>query len=764
MSTLLDFEDLAPGTEVTAQYGSRGVVFDNHVIVTDPAAHSGAHVLMTINPAQEVFEPLTLGMTFTSSQARVKFFAASLNVALNGTLIAFDAANNVVAQDGPKLVAADVFTTMFEVIDLGAVPHIARAELHLETGVYFSIDDLEFDGEAPPPPPPEPVVEITSPLNGAELDVSSIDILGTVTGAGLLSIVKLTMEYGQPPESTAPPFTSDLSLTGTGNTRQFSLPDFSIVPLGPVTITVTATNSGGLTGTGSVTFNNLPVPIRDRFGAEGGAASFGTFGFGLFMDGCKIAVYELGAISVDEAAVTRTIRGEIFTKWLSLRGPFEPDGIGCPLEEERDGPGGSRAQSFQKGRIYSHSTLGTFFVPAVFVNAIDIRGGEAMTGIPIMDPTSSSGVMETWLFQRFMRPDRPNDEPSTLEIRGTPPVLWMERQGGDLTYHDVKFSATLWESFLCDGPLGPCTVDPPAPTPEPISDAGGKFCLSTRYPLGAMEWSPILGHYISTPLFGLVRDSKLAGEDNPFSHEEILSCDNIIPGTLGIGCPSDWNVSVLPIGPQRGIAPYTSILAENTYVELEYEWREYYPAMLFFDDPYGPEIGDLIFAAGRWIIDCGLHGINEPYRSELHPVFMFAKMKMAHFEGHLATRADVWVNGWYPGDPIEFDIFPPPRPSPDAILVLSKPVDAEAGVDVNVEFNLTSAPDSLGKFNLAPSAVNHVHVKFTASLRECEVEEGDPFTDPVPPAGYLINRTGEMFIEGGRGYRGKWFLFWSTQG
>ena len=721
MLTVLDFEDLAPGTIVTAQYGQRGVVFQNHFLGTDPAAHSGTRVLRTVSPAQEVFDPIPLVMTFTSSQSRVKLFAASSNIALNGTLAAFDAADNVVAQDGPKLVVANVFTTMFEVIDPGATPSITRAELRLENGIYFAIDDLEFEGEPAAQPPTPPVVEITAPVNGAELDVSTINIAGTVTGEGLLAFVKLTVAYGQPPESTAPPFTADLALIGVGTTRQFSLPGFTGVPLGPIVLTVTAENSGALTGTGSVTFTNLPVAIRNRFTAEGGTASLGAFRFGLFADGCKIAVYELAAISVDGAGVTRIIRGEIFAKWLSLRGPFDSDGIGCPLGEARDGPGGSRAQDFQKGRIYSHPTIGTFSVPAVFVDAIDKRGGEEATGIPIAEPTSSSGPMQTWLFQRFVRPNRPDLQPSTLEIRGTPPMLSIERQGGDLSY-PAEFSATLWESFPCNGTLGPCSVDPTPGTPEPIADAGNLFCQGTTYPWGPPEWAPILGDHISTPVFGVAVGSHMASVDNPFTHE--TQYDHDCP--LQVDCPSDWNVAILPIGPQRGIAPFTSILAENTYVELEYE--QYYAqyAHVFMDWPL---VGDLFFAAGRWIIDCG----HTPYRTELHPIFMFAKMKAEQFQGHLATRADIWVNGWYPGDPIEFDIFPPPRPSPDSTLTLNKPVDADAAFNVNVEFHFApvSAPD-------------HVHVKFTASPRNVEVTDA-----------------GEMLFESGRGYRGQWFVGWS---
>src|SRR3982074_598760 len=117
MATLVDFEDLAPGSMVAAHYGPRGVLFQNNFLGTDPAAHSGTHVLRTVSPAAEVFQPIPLVMTFTSRQSRVKLFAGSSNIALNGTLTAFDAANNVVVRDGPKLVAANVCSTMFEVID-----------------------------------------------------------------------------------------------------------------------------------------------------------------------------------------------------------------------------------------------------------------------------------------------------------------------------------------------------------------------------------------------------------------------------------------------------------------------------------------------------------------------------------------------------------------------------------------------------------------------------------------------------------------------
>jgi hypothetical protein len=721
--TTIDFEDLAPGTTVTSQYGSRGVVFQQAFLDAEPPAPvPGNHFLRSANPSAEIFTPIPLPMTFTSAQGRVRFVARNNGVAANGTFLAFDAANNVVAQDGPKSVAADAFTTLFQVTDPDTTPSIVRAELRIENSAHFAIDNLEFQGLAPTEPPPAPVVQITTPQNGAELDVSTIDIAGTVTGEGVVSPVKLTLVYRQPPESTAPPFGSDLVLTGTGTTRQFSLRGFTGVPLGPITITVTAENFGGLQGTRSITFTNLPTAVRNRFTAEGGAATFGAFRFGVRPAGCTMAVYEQGAIALDGGGATRLIRGQVLTKWLALRGNANETGFfGCPLGDEREATEGSRAQDFQRGRIYSHPTVGTFSVPTVFTDAIDKRGGEEAIGVPIAEPTSSSGVSQTWLFQRFTRPSHSTLVPSTIEIRGAPPTptLWIERQPSNLR---VPTTGTIYEEFPCSDLQGPCTVEPPPAPGEPIRDAGNKFCEGTTYPFGPPEWVPILGHHISTPLFGVAVNSHLAGEDNPLTHEYIYEIDC----PLKVDCPSDWNVAVHPVGPPRGIAPHQSYVAENTYVELEYE--QYYAQVphIFFD---WPQIGELIFAAGRFIIDCG----HTPYRTELHPIFMFSKMKSEKFQGHLATRADIWVNGWYPGDLIEFDIFPPPRPSPDARLTVSKPVDADASFNVNVEFDM-----------LPGGNPNHARVRFTAEERKVDVTDA-----------------GEMIWQTRRGYMGQWFLFWT---
>ncbi len=154
--TILDFEDIAAGTSITTQYSQRGVLFVAGFLGTDPAAPSGTQVLRNASLRDKTFDQMPMVMTFTSlAQSRVKLSAMSTDVASEGTLIAFDAAGEVVAQDGPKPVAANGFTTTFEVTDPDTTPSIARAELHLENGrggrgegsrrIHFAIDDLEFE-------------------------------------------------------------------------------------------------------------------------------------------------------------------------------------------------------------------------------------------------------------------------------------------------------------------------------------------------------------------------------------------------------------------------------------------------------------------------------------------------------------------------------------------------------------------------------------------------------------------------------------------
>src|SRR5262245_5009465 len=148
--TLLTFDELPAGTNVTNQFGTRGVVFQGGFIGTDFGARSGTRALRSVAPNAEVFNPIPIVMFFTSPQARVSLFAFSPVEPRNGTLQAFDANGGLVDQDA-KQVAANAFTSKFEV--KSNQPRITRVVFQLENAAHYAIDDLEFDGTAAQPPP-----------------------------------------------------------------------------------------------------------------------------------------------------------------------------------------------------------------------------------------------------------------------------------------------------------------------------------------------------------------------------------------------------------------------------------------------------------------------------------------------------------------------------------------------------------------------------------------------------------------------------------
>lgn len=781
--TVLDFEDILAPATIRTEFSSRGVLFNfaflskASLFSGNTVARSGTQVMRVSNPSDGDFSVSPMIITFTSPQSRVRMFAGTEVRPVTGTLQAFDSTGALIGQDGPKTVAADVFTTPFEVA-IGQAS-ITRVELLYEDAAFEAIDDLEFEGDPPPPPPPTPpVVTITFPVNGADLDTSRIDIIGTVAGEGLLSPVKLIIDERRPPGSTQPQFSSLVELTGAGNTRQFTVPNFGTLALGPITFTVEAENIGGLKGTGSVSIFNLPAPIRDRFDKEGGATVMGEFNFGFPSSGCRIAVYQTGAISVDGNGNTFLIRREMLDKLRTIGRYLQENFLTslpfgeCPLSEERE-VFGARVQDFEGVRIYSHPATGAVFVPAVFTDAIDKRDDVLPLGIPLSDPTSSTGIAQTWLFQQFFRPDNPTLLPSTLEIRGTPPRLWMERQGGDWIVSQLepsaadrarnKSAATLWESFPCDDLLGPCAVENEPPFPPPNTpDIGELFCNGVTYiptlegaphPLEPVlipaEWVPVRGDHVATPVFGAVKSAHMVDIDNGLTHETHNGNCPAPEFFLGdLTCASDYEFSVRPIGPQGDTSPLPSLFGKSNTDRIKTEYE-----VAFASAAHGflgaPTTGDLVHMTGRWIVDCG----HSTYKTELHPIFSFARMKTVVsetnaftgleddlFGGKPATRIAIWVNGWYPGgegNAIEFDVFPPPRPSPDAVLHVVKPVDFgpggyRAAEDVNLEFSIEP-----------PGAASHVHLRFTAPFRANTITEA-----------------GEMKFESGRQYWGIWYLFW----
>jgi hypothetical protein len=715
-----NFEDLAVGTEVNAQYGSRGVLFRGAYLDSDPHAHSGSHVLRSIPPTAEVFSIIPLVMDFPSPQAHVAFFAGNFPGGGSGTLRVFNSAGQVIGQDGPKPVDSNSFNTFFEVRLTSTT--IVRAEYQVEGAALESIDDLVVDGGTIVVVNTPPKVTITNPTEGAVVPPGgTVNIQGTVVGDSLLPNMTLRVVIGLPNDSTAPPSNNVVTLSGTGTQRTFSL-NYGVIA-GIYTVTAIGTNTSNLQGTATVHFSSLPDAIQTRYQSSGGAAVFGNLRFGTSETGCIVAVYDKGLI----AAVgnqTFIAQGAIFQKWLATREVGSTmSKLGCPTAEQRDAIAGAKAQDFKHGRIYVTANTAAY-VPAVFRDAIETLGGEGTTGIATSDPTSSSGAMQTWLFQRFPRLDHPSVEPSTLEIRGTPPVLYVERVGDGLEDLDKGgltlfwTTATIYRTFPCTGQLGPCTVKKPGWSPT-IMD-GSRYC-DGRYPVTTLtEWHRMnTTEYEANNIGGWVKSSQLACLDNPLTHD--------FPTTNGSGrCsvtdvfPSDWQVYVQPMN------PYGDILTFDQST-LEVEFEAYY-AQYFFVGWGWPLRGDLIFVNGRWIMDCG----HSPYKTEIHPPFLMSNMRtQKRKDGTLETIADMWITGYYPGDPVDVDLWPPPRPTPDAFLTLTKPLDSDAALGLNVAVS---------------TSFTGGRARFTASRREVDVDH-----------------SGKMNWEAGRGYEGEWEVYWSLR-
>ncbi len=153
-----------------------------------------------------------------------------------------------------------------------------------------------------------------------------------------------------------------------------------------------------------------------------------------------------------------------------------------------------------------------------------------------------------------------------------------------------------------------------------------------------------------------------------------------------------------------------------------------YYARHFFVALGWPIRGDLIYVNGRWIMDCG----HSPYKTEIHPPFLMSNMRtQKQADGTPATVADIWITGYYPGDPIDLDLWPPPRPTPNAFLTVIRPTDADAALGVNLKLT---------------SSYAGAHVQFTAQHQE------------VP-----VDGSGKMNWATLRGYEGEWLVYWSVQ-
>lgn len=743
--TRITFEEVPSRTELTHQYGAKGVHFDRSTTYDTSLAHSPKNALFSVPPNAEVFSfPGPLVITFDTAQADVRMFAGTTGTqAVTATLTAFDAAGHAIAHDGPRSLPGNEISTLMEV--KLAQPAIRRVELFYGPDGNETIDDLEFSGvpvtDVPKTPPD---VKISSPSASQPVDTPTFTVQGTVVGKAVDTQAVVRVHIPRPAgSSTTADFSYPVTLTHTaGDTYRFS--QVVNLGIGPQTITVDAQNTGGLHGIATVIVDALPTEIRRRFNSDGGTNTFGAFLFGSvnrFAD-CAYAVYAKGAVASTNT-VTAGVHGPIYQKWTSLQDPGHFPNLGCPHGEERTVSGNGKAQDFVGGRIYATGT-GAFFVPPVLTSAIDVLGGEAGVGLPIADPTSDSRpVFVTWLFQRFQRTGFAL--PSTLEIRGNPARLFVERQAGDgsLFANLIRPSnATIVQSFPCTTTAGPCTVS--APPDEPLFGGTAQFCNNKQFDWKQQlsgfgggkpdppEWVAIHGDYVQTPIWGVLFDVHLAKGDNPFTHRNHFdpcptpTLEALINETI---CPSDWDLKIRPL------PGYRSLQAEGRdAVQIEFERVDFQAQLVKYGDPTP---GDLIFASGRYNVDCG-HGPK--FKTEMHPPSVYVAVRSTVFNGHQATEADIWVNRFFAGgtaaaDAVEFDIMPPPRPNPQAVLGASLPGNQTGLVQVTIT-------------PIAP--FGPVHVKATAT----------PGKPEVTKYGEMKPRTDNAAF----GYDGRIHVYWSCAG
>jgi hypothetical protein len=727
--TSINFDGVPVNRAADFLFAAQGVTFAPNVFIgtnlnnaTAPAPHSGtqlAHLVLG-----EFAGAVPISFDFSNGQTHVAFYGCSSTPRTTGVAKAFDQSRNVVAQVGPLALSDRVCQTLFDL--RSSTPNIVHVEFNVLSGTApaydLAVDDLSFEGGQPPPSVPTdvPVITITVPTGGVSVDTKSLTVTGTVTGNGLLPSLLLTTVG-----TSAADFSVQLSGAGTARTFSQTVP----IPLGNVTIIAKEENTGGKQGTATVTLLNLPSSLRDPSGSRGSlqrAIDLSPF--------CRIAIYPSSAIASVGAKVF-AIESQVFAKWSSWERATShsvPGGL-CPTENAHAVESATSRQNFVGGRIYFGVSASPFYVPKVFADAIDVLGGEGSVGVPLSDPQSAP-LAHVYLFQRYSR--AVGGLPTTLEIKGLSPKLWVERQGGDLTilnhaHQSLAFRTATWaEQFKCTAIYGPCDVAP-ATSGAPISNSGSSFCHGTSFPNGVDEWVPVLTNTTPTLLEGWVSESRHAGQDWSGSHEFPQS-DPAFSGW------ADWNVMVHPLHPFRNLATET-----EDSVEVEFEWR---PAAYFFTLvlPSGPYVqgppypGDLYITAGRWIIDCG-H--NPPASAEIHPPFATATVRTVGSLDNPFTSAGIWVNGYYRGGaPIEFLLFPPPHPAPNAVLNISRTTATNASYDVNVI-------DMFDPGFTDDDGNSYVRVRFTASARLEDVAGGFP-------------SGGLMKFKSGREYIGFWTVGW----
>jgi hypothetical protein len=771
--TVIDFEALPDGSATTdkqaifADYSRLGVTFPDSPTIVTPAkgTHSGSRALQQRQELNTEFNTAPLVMQFAPAQKRVKLYVGlQFASSAQATLKAFNSAGALLTPVNPATTSAELgpgptpITTPLE-FETGDY-EISRVEYLLKADEGEVIDDLELESPCQPvaTDTQPPTVTIDQPSDGATLVNSGIEVLGIVDSKVLRPPTTLTNRWNVRPGTTITSSSStSVGLSGDAPSFAFDMPvDLS---LGPNTITVEAKNGAG-TGQATVHVTYMPSAISDKYQASGGEQALGPFVYGDLMNGCFYAIYEKGAIAMWEGDAF-IVTGKIFNKWTSLFTDAEPLGpLGCPTADEKpfDSPAGEKSQNFERGRIFTgpEPAFGTHALLQRFSDVWDKLGGGTYQGIgfPVTDLTETTVVGPELLWQQFQRPDFGsligNSPPSVMEMESCTSgpcssTLWVAFAGDPDRFRDAgqkitDRTATRWLALPCDSDIGPCQI-PPTPSPPRLKNANlkcdGGIAVEDSLDLTQQEWVPVIDDETLTKVEGIVTKSQFTSDDGILAL--FVGPDN--PLNHGDGNPpldgeeTDWIINILPDPEYQGLLTRGNGDPGILHTEIEYLWLNRAIILAGLGFPW-PDPGDLIIEIGRWIIDCG----HANFKGEIHPPAIIVRI-YTHFEdGTPKTYADTYINPSYSGGVVEWDIYPPARPSPDARLVWAKPTDAING-DISFEVQELPADNP-----------NHIHVKVTAT----------PYWKLN--VGHGTFDKGQVFFPAGQGrsYAAFWRVWWSN--
>jgi hypothetical protein len=750
----ITFDEPPVDTKLSVRYANLGVVIRSPgpELLSLPSGlfphsnpYSGPNVLISLAHEKE-HDPDPLILEFTYKQEIVSFFTG-ISWESTGTPIslrAFDENGQVVASDTATIVGPSNIDHKMEVNVQPHGPIITKIEIKAEGAEGFEvIDDLTLLTEESPPPPAEepPQVVIDHPPNNDQIPDGAIVLAGHIYGDGLFP------EPDQAPPTYTITFPTNPQTAGVspvqqplilGGTLQGMPPYDQLLFVAPLKLTdfginiirVEAYNAAG-TGSDEVNITYLPDDIDNEYSKS--PSAFGQLIWGTTVGKCTVAIYQLGAIFTT-SGMTIPVTGDIYLKWQSLTTPSKPLGrLGCPRDKEKMiaiSPG-AVAQDFEGGRIYCNPVQkACYYVVEPFVSAIDELDFTSKFGLPVTDPAEQTVSHLPKLWQKFARNVANAVFVSSMEVTDNPLQLWVatpdldgaQRVGLALTDVSGRIP-TVWRSFTCTAMGMPCNVlaatavpkTPYAslasacnnkyfygPLPEILTVLTGPAAAALVANSNSSQWGPILKGKQITPFTGTVQASYLSNEDYWGNHE----CSGFL-ALQGV----DWLIDVVPeVGHEHLLGDSDKKLI------IEYEWcLAPYPYSKEMGSPLTKKpplikTGDRMFLAGRWISDCGCHPFatcDEGYHAEIHPPAVMINMYTGHEFGNPITVGDlIYFDWWYPGESVQVDIFPPPRPEADAELAVGIPV---------WETDMTAVGTESGiKDTLMPNqAPNHVRLQIS---------------------------------------------------